>query len=254
MKKILLILVLAIILLSIFVFYNNNNPKIVISSLLKKGDIRGGDLVYRVNLFGIIPVAKAILKAEQIDEYNGQRVYHLSASANLLEWMAKFFKGYALLDSYIDTETCNPVLFKQKMIIPGKEAIDKKAVYDQKKAIMTIAGVRRQILPNTQDALSAIFNIRYIDFDNVKELEFNINTNQKNYILEATPRVNKDILINNRIYKTVFLKGEIRRRDKNPYHQSRIAMVLLRGKENIPILIKVFASGILINAKLVEIK
>lgn len=246
-------LVLAIILLSIFVFYNNNNPKIVISSLLKKGNIKRGDLIYRLNLFGIIPVANAILKAECIEEYNGQKVYHLTASASLLEWISKFFQGYALLDSYIDRETCNPVLFKQKMIIPGKGAIDKEVVYDQKKAIMTIAGVRRQIYPNTQDPLSIIFNIRRMNFANTKKLEMNINSNQKNYVLKGRVE-HKGISVNKKIHKTVFLKADIRRRDKNPYHQSKITVVFLNEEENTPILIKVFASGILINAKLIDIK
>lgn len=44
---------------------------------------------------------------------------------------------------------------------------------------MAIAGVKRQMLPNTQGPLSVISNIRRIDFDKDKELEMNININQK---------------------------------------------------------------------------
>jgi len=52
----------------------------------------------------------------------------------------------------------------------------------------------------------------------------------------------------------VLLKGDISRRDKNPYHQTKISMVLVKDKENTPILINVFASGMLINVKLTSIK
>jgi len=80
----------------------------------------------------------------------------------------------------------------------------------------------------------------------------NINTNQKNYILKgrATP---KEMLIKGKAYKTVILEASISRRDKNPYHKSSIKMVLLRGKENTPILIKVFASGVFLSAGLTEV-
>jgi len=252
MKKILLILVAGLILISIFAFYYNNNPKVIISFLLKKGGFKQGDLIYRVNLFGIIPVANAVFKAERIEEYNGQKVYHLSATAQSLKIFSKFFSGYAALDSYIDIQTHNPILFKEKTIITDKKAVNKEVLYDHKNGVMNISGVKRQIFPDTQDPLSSIFNIRSMNFDNKKDLEMNMNTNQKNYILKGTAQ-HKDISVNKKIYKTVFLRADIRRKDKNPYHQSKITMVLLKEKENIPILIKVFASGFLINAKLVDI-
>jgi ribosomal protein L21 len=82
----------------------------------------------------------------------------------------------------------------------------------------------------------------------------NINTNQKNYSLKGTV-VPKEISSAGRRYKVYLLKAEIKRRDKNnPYHRSKITMVVLRKDRNIPILIKVFASGALINAKLIEVK
>ena len=41
-----------------------NSPKINIANLLKTNSLRSGDLVYRMNLFGVIPVASATFKAE----------------------------------------------------------------------------------------------------------------------------------------------------------------------------------------------
>lgn len=253
MKKILLIIIIVIILLSTFSYYVNNNPKIAISPLLKRGN-KSGDLIYRVNLFGFIPLANAILETERhIGWYNAQKVYHLNASAKPLRWCARLFNGYAILDSYIDTQTYNPIFFRQEIRIPDGGTINKKVFYDQKNGIMTANNVERKILPDTQDPLSLLFNIRRIDFSRIKELEMNINTNQKNYLFKGTVQF-RDISIHERICRIAFLQADIKRRDKNPYHQSKISAVLLIDKENIPLLVKVFANGFLINARLIDIK
>lgn len=253
MKKFLFALII-IILFLVFVIHSNTNPKSIILGLAKKGIMQQQELTYRVYLFGILPVGEAILRAEKIEEYNSKKALHLSAVAESLKVFSKLFKGEAILDSYIDMQGFNPFIFRQKIIITGKPNIEKEAIYDQKNGIMYIAGERRRIFPNTQDPLSAIFNIRRADFDKIKELQMNINTNQKNYILKGIAS-QQEISVNNKIYKIILAKANIRRHDKNPYHQSHISIVLLRrGESNIPILIKVFASGFLINARLIDIK
>jgi hypothetical protein len=248
-----LVLFIIIILSLWFIVYNNSNTKNIISGLTKKGDIGRGELRYRIYLLGILPVGEGVFAVEKIEQYQGQPVYHLSATAQSLNVFSKFFSGTATLDSYIDIKQLTPVVFKQKIAISGKQSVDREVTYDQKNGTMSKAGVKRQILSNTQDPLSAIFNIRHLDFDKVKEIEMHINTNQKNYILKGTAD-QKDISVHKKIYRVVLAKVEIRRYDKNPYHKSSITMVLLKEKENIPILIKVFASGVLIDARLIDIR
>lgn len=252
MRKCLVLLIVIILSLGL-VSYNNSNIKNIISGLAKKGYIGPGELRYRIYLFGVFPVGEAVFGVEKSEQYQGQKTYHLSAAARSLNAFSKFFKASADLDSYVDTKELAPLVFKQKIAISGKPTVEREVTYDQKNGIMSIAGVKRQILPDTQDPLSAIFNLRRLNFDKIKDIEMNINTNQKNYILKGTA-VQREILINKNNYKIVSAKAEIRRRDKNPYHKSSITIVLLREKENIPILIKVFASGVLINARLIEIR
>ena len=252
MKKWLLLFIVIILGLA-FVVYNNSNIKSIISGLDKEGDIKSGELRYRIYLFGILPVGEAVFGVEKIEQYQGQKVYHLSATAQSLNVFSKFFNGTVALDSYIDIKQLTSLVFKEKIAISGKQGIDREITYDQKNGIMSIAGVKRQILPDTQDPLSAIFNLKRFNFDKIKDIEMNINTNHKNYILKGTT-IQQEILINKKIYKIVSTQAEIRRRDKNPYHKSSITIVLLKEKENIPILIKVFASGVLINAHLIEIR
>lgn len=252
MKKISLIF-LAAVLFFVFIAARNNSPKLVIGSLLKKGEIRQGELVYRINLFGFIPVGEAVFAQGKVEEVDGRRVYHLNVTASTLKILAKFYSCYAVIDSYVDAENYSPLVFKQKLMLQDKPDNIKAALYNQKEGFMSVSGVRRQILPDTQDPLSAIFNLRRMDFAKTKDFEININTNQKNYILKGKAE-EKEIELNKKIYKIVLAEASIARGDKSPYHKSNIAMVLLKEKENLPILIKVFASGVLINAKLIEIK
>jgi D-alanine-D-alanine ligase-like ATP-grasp enzyme len=253
MRKILLIIIAAIILSSIFLFYYNNSPKIIVSSLARKTNVQAKELIYRVNLFGILPAADAILKLDELQDYNGKQVYHLSATANSLKWCAKMFNAHAILDSYVDINTHDPILFRQEAVIANEKVINREIYYDQKNGIMTLNNIRRQIPPHTQDPLSLLFNTIHMNFDKIKDFEMNINTNQKNYVVKGIKQ-SRDISIDKKVYKLVFLDLDIKRREKSPYHQSKISIVFCRNKENIPILIKVFVSGAFLNAKLIDIR
>lgn len=252
MKKLLSILLLGA-LIFVFISSRNANPKNIILTLNKKGPLQAGDLKYRIYLFGVLPIGDAVLTKEKQQEYEGRSVYHLSASVQSSKAFSLFFSGSATVDSYVDAKLLCPLLFRQKLSISGKPDAVKEVFYDQKNLVMTTAGRQRLILPETQDPLSAVFNIRRMDFNQVKDIEMNINTNQKNYLLKGKV-TSEGLSVNKKIYKVAWASVEIRRREKNPYHKSRVTMVFLEDNTNIPILIRVFASGVLINAKLIEIK
>jgi len=248
-KTLIIILVIAISL--VLIWQNNNNPGIIIARHMQKKDTGSGELKYRLNFLGIIPVGEAVFAAEKLEDYKGKKVYHLSASAKPLKIYSRFFSGYAIIDSYVDARSFSPLLFRQKVKSPGKEKPEKEIFYDHVKGTMTLGGVERQILPNTQDPLSAIFNLRHMDLSKIKNIEMNINTNQKNYILSGTVK-ERAVTINKQACKIAIIDAGIRRRDKDPYHKSNVTFVLLEGKENIPVLIRVFASGALVTAKLID--
>jgi hypothetical protein len=157
------------------------------------------------------------------------------------------------LDSFVDVHQLNPLLYRLKLTVSGRKDINEEIIYNQKDGFMSVSGVKRMILPNTQDPLSSMFNIMHMDFEKIKEFQMNINAHKKNYILKGMVQ-NKDLSINNKLHKTYILKGEVFRQDKNPYHQSSFTIVLLKQNSNIPLLIKVFSGGVLIQAKLVDIR
>jgi hypothetical protein len=252
MKKVLLSLVIIAVVAGFFVHYNNN-PEAIVSALVKKGKIGSGDLVYRIYFLGLIPVGEAVIKKDIAQDYNGQGVYHLSAIARSAKYFSRIFSATAEVDSYIDRQTLNPVFFLQKTMMSGKGESKKGISYDQVNNIMTIANTRRQILPNTQDPLSAVYNLRRMDFGKAREFKININTNQKNYVMAGTAAI-REAKIKAETVRLTMLEAEIRRSDGNPHHKSRLSVVLLEGKENIPVLIRVFASGAIISAKLIDIE
>lgn len=251
MKKIFLVVFIWIF-IAILVSNYKNTPSVIIADLFKKGPVANGQLRYRLYLFGFLPIGEAVLEAPQFEVYKKQKVYHLNAKAQSLDLFSAFFSGKAVLESYVDFYELNPIIFTQT-IRNGEQNFIKEAFYNQREKIITVDGVERQMLPDTQDPLSGILKMQKIDFDKVNSLEMNINTNQKNYILTGAVE-QKEIVVNKTALKLVFIKAEVKRRDGNPYHKSKLDIVFLKDKENILVLGKVFASGLLINARLVEIK
>ena len=254
MKKILFGSFLIIFLFLVFFSGYNNNPRIIISRLINTRDIQElTELRYIVYFLGIIPVGEAVFHPARINEFMGKDAYHLRATAETSRFFSRFFSAGTSLDSFVDVHQLNPLLYRLKLTVSGRKDINEEIIYNQKDGFMSVSGVKRLILPNTQDPLSSMFNIMRMDFEKIKEFQMNINAHKKNYILKGMVQ-NKDLSINNKLHKTYILKGKVFRQDNNPYHQSSFTIVLLKQNCNIPLLIKVFSGGVLIQVKLVDIR
>ncbi len=248
MKKILaaVVLVLAVI---IIVSASSNSPGAILVRIgADKLSGEAKELVYKVYLFGAFPAGEALIADKGLDRLDGQDVYHLSALAKGTELISKIYPFEAALDAYLDPGTFLPLSFKQTLKTKDKETA-KEVSYDQKNGIMLIAGVKRNILSETYEPLSALYKLRRLDLNSIKAFDLNINTNQKNYAF--TGSINKEELrLNNQVVNIFRLKGKIFRRDKNPYHQSHLEIVFLDNPQKTPLFIKVFASGALLTVRL----
>jgi len=252
--KRILLLALVFLVLSFVVSDHNNSPKEIIRKVFKGSHTNPEILRYRIYAFSIVPMGEAVFHKVETQEFNGQSVYHISIDAKTFNIIALFFKAAVSLDSYVDRVTSDPILFKQKISIEGKPDQEKEVSYDQKQGFMTLSGVKRQIFPHTQDPLSLMFNLRKADFAMHKDFDVAINTNNKNYILKGAI-VPMQFPLGSVIYNVYRGNADIRRREKdNPYHRSGITIWFVKERENIPILINVFASGILAKIRLVEAK
>ncbi|MDD5245835.1 MAG: DUF3108 domain-containing protein [Candidatus Omnitrophica bacterium] len=254
MKRFLAIILVVLVLMVMASYQNNNNLKLIISHLAFNNFIKNGELSYQVALFNVVPAAEAVFKDKAGEDFKGGKVTHLSAEAKTSSIVSRFFSARAGLDSYINPANGNPLLFTQEIKTGKSDALKKEIYYDQNKHIMTIGGEERTILPDTHDPLSLMHKLRRMDFEKNRNFEMNINTNQKNYVLTArvTPR---EVSFDKKRYQLFLLKGDIKRRDKNPYHKSYITIYFLKHEDvNLPILVKVFASGVLINVKLIKVQ
>jgi len=252
-KRLLSSLVVLAVLTAAFSIYNGRAAT-VLCRLEKAGGVRPAHLTYRIYLFGILPVAEAFFNPETEETLDGKQVYHLSASARSSRVFAKLFSGQAQIDSYVDKSLLVPLIFRQRLSVTGKPQTFSEARYDPQAGVMEVNVVRRQILPDTHDPLSAIFALRRMDFSGARDFEISLNTNQKNYVLKGTSQV-KEIGLGNKARQTVaLLRAEIRRRDKNPYHRSKIDMLVAGREGNVPVVINVFASGVFIQARLIDIR
>ncbi len=253
MKKVFCSLFIIVFLFLVFFSVYNNNPGIIISRI-KVRDIRElTELRYIVYFLGVIPVGEAVFYPARINEITGNNAYHLRAAAETSRCFSQFFAARTSLDSFVDADQLNPLVYRMQLTVSGRKDINEEIIYNQQDGFMLVSGVKRQILPNTQDPLSLMFNIMLMDFEKTSEFRMNINTHKKNYIFKGMVQ-DKDRLIKNKIYQTYILKGEVFRDNKSPYHRSSFKMVLLKQNCNIPLLIKVFSGGVLIQARLTGIK
>ena len=229
-----------------------NKPSVIVNRVFRDKDMVPEKLIYRAYLFGILPVGDVVLNKAVSEQLKGKDYYYLSAQASTVPWISVLFNAQAELESYIDKKSYNPVVYRERMVMTGKPEVQKEIIYDQGNRFMTLDGTKREILPDTQDPLSLIYNLSKEDFNNKRDLQANINTNQKNYVLKGTIQ---DLPAINAKYKAYLGKASIARHDKkSPYHRSQISMWLVKMDNNIPIRISVFKGGALVSMRLVEVK
>jgi len=248
-KKVLIVIIVSL-LLAVFISANQDNPRTILARLdTAKLENQAKQLVCRVYFLGLFPVGRAVLRDEGLVRFEGSNFYHLSAQAGVESLISKMYPFSANIDSYLDPKTFLPIVFRQDIQAKDKE-LKKEVRYNQINNVMEIGGEKRTIFPETYEPLSALYKLRRMDLDKMPNFDLNINTNQKNYAF--TGDITKENIQTKSgsvgIYR---LKGQIFRRDKNPYHQSKIEIVLLDNGPKTPIFIKIFASGVLITVRLI---
>jgi hypothetical protein len=230
-------------------------PVNIINKLRTQNRLSAEDkiMVFQVD-FGFFPIGRADFENKGIITYQNQQVYHLLAKASVVKWLSHFFNAQAIAESFIDKNKLHTIKFTQTLVMPDKPKDFKEINYDQKNNIMELRGVKRQILPDTQDPLSALFFIRRQSLKTGGEFDININTNQKNYGLVGKVVRKEEYLIEGKKTGVWVLQGDIARRDKSSRHKSSIIIWLLDNNNKTPILIKAFTSGGTVVARLVDIK
>ncbi|MCU0666085.1 MAG: DUF3108 domain-containing protein [Candidatus Omnitrophica bacterium] len=252
MKKIILLILAFGFVIAVFNYRANSDiPGIIDKLNAPINKAQSSDLAYKVYLFNLIPIAEAVVKSPKAETYSGKKALHLAMEAATTQNIAFLFKGNVKLDSYLDPKTGNPVYFRQELFTSNHGQKIKEVYYDQAAGVMALNGVRRVIFPDTQDFLSLVYGMGKFDFTKNPRCKFYINTNQKNYVFLGAAAL-KPVRKGRKTYDLLNLQAQIRREDKNnPYHRTNLGVYMFEG---VPVYIRVVASGILITARLYDIR
>jgi hypothetical protein len=245
----------AVCVIVVFVFTRNTSVGHTLAGL--PGGPTGGPapdftrLTYRMYLFGLIPVGEARFVNNGRSVLAGGEVISLSGAGETAPYLSPLVKGEVSVTSSIDSATLSPLAFTQTLKVSGREDSVRRITYDQQAGIMTLGDVQREVPAGVQDPLSALYKLMRTDFDRTTTIGMDVNSNQKTYLLQGTVS-QKDITVRNASYTLVTVAASAGRKDKNVYHRSRMNFVLSKQHANAPILIKVFAGGILVTAQLID--
>ncbi|MDD4910325.1 MAG: DUF3108 domain-containing protein [Candidatus Omnitrophica bacterium] len=251
-KKALFFLLLIALFICVFAVLEND-PRSVVGSLMKEGIPAATAVNFEVKLFGFLPVGDAIVENKGITAFREENVYNIALIARSKDIFSKFFKAELKVSSYVSPESLLPVYYKESIKINGNDKGVKEILYSNSRGIMIADGERIGILPGTFDPLSAFNYVRQLDFDAVKYFDLNINSNQRNYIFRG--EVDEIIYrLNNKDIKVWRLTGDIRRRDKDPGHASKVKMWILDNKNRTPVFIKIASGRMFYSARVSHIK
>jgi hypothetical protein len=212
------------------------------------------DIAFKANFFGFLGLAEAELRDRGEELYEGRKVYHLEGVARATKFISWFYNAYAEIDSVVDKNKLHSLRFTQTLVFPDKPKEVRTLFYDQENNIMELRGVKRNILPDTQDPLSAMYYIQRQELAPGKEFDININTNNKNYRLYIKVIKKEGYVIGGKKTGAWVLQGDIRRRDKSPRHSSAITLWVLDGPYKIPFLMKIISSAGPVTARLVKVQ
>lgn len=159
-----------------------------IESPRKKLEV-GERFIYKAEWLGM-NVGTATLSVEGITQKNGRRVYHILATARTSAVLSKIYEVNDRVSTYLDTERLYPVRFEKKQREGGYRS-DEYTDFDQEKgkafyfSRLNHSKKEYDIPRKVQDPLSCLYYFRLQDIDFGRSVFANVNTDEKNYLLEA---------------------------------------------------------------------
>lgn len=162
--------------------------EVIIEAPAKKLNI-GEKFTYKAEWLGV-DVGIATLSVRGIVERNGRKVYHILATAETTPIISKLYKVKDKISTYLDVEGLYPVRFEKQQREGGYRS-DEYTDFDQVKArAFYFSRLNRSkkeydIPRKVQDPLSCMYYFRLQDVSVGKSIFADVNTDEKNYLLEA---------------------------------------------------------------------
>jgi len=225
-----------------------DNPKVILGGVfLEARDIgteqplprEGEKLTYSIKYLWIIPVATAEIKVGKKEGYKNRNVYPLMAKGRVSGFMSSFVKAQGVIKSYVDVNKLYPWRYEEKAHAEGHRPSEKVILYDQDSQIMEFEDIRRKVPKNTQDPLSALFYLRWQEYEKDKAISFNVNSNKENYTL-ASKFLGKDtVRLEGREKKLLVIESNISSPKEYSKSEAKITTYVTDDGARIPVLLKI---------------
>ncbi|MEI8350517.1 MAG: DUF3108 domain-containing protein [Candidatus Omnitrophota bacterium] len=137
----------------------------------------GEKLTYAVDWRGI-PSGKIILEVKEIVTIGQRQYYHIIAQALPNSFFSFFYKVNYLVETYVDTETYQPIKFHKKRIL--RNVVSEETInfdYARNEALWQYTGSENKIIrltANSQDLLSFLYFFRLQEIKLGKEYPLDI--------------------------------------------------------------------------------
>jgi len=249
-KKIMIVCLIAFTVIMAFcaLEYAKDKPKAILSkvSINKIGATsgrpipgEGEKLTYLVKCLWIIPVAIAELEVGGKENYKNHRVYPLLAKGETAGFIKYLVKAEGVIKSYVDVSRLHTLRYEEKSHAAGHRPSDKTILYNQDTHIMTFRDIQRKIPPNTQDPVSALFYLRWQDYEKNDNMVLTVNSNKENYTLQ-TKLLRKDVIRDNGDTRgLVVLRSSIKSPKEHSKSEAEIITYLTDDAARIPVLLKI---------------
>lgn len=225
-----------------------DSPKTILSkfSMEEMGNIserplpkQGEKLSYLVKYLWIIPVAVAEIEVGEQQNYKNHRVYPVTAKGKTTGFISSLVKAEGVITSFIDTGKLYPWRYEEKAHAEGHRPSNKVILYNQNDQIMEFKDIKRKIPKNTQDPLSALFYLRWQEYEEGKRITFNVNSNKENYTLNSQLVRNDAVALKDGQRKILIIDSEISSPKEYSKSEAKITTYVTDDNARIPVLIKV---------------
>jgi hypothetical protein len=251
MKKKLLkfLLFLSILLIFSFIFYQffgwefatlryQSHVKTLLNQNLRKTFEPGEKIVYTLRYMGL-PAGKAIVRVEEIAEFNKRKVYVLSGRARTSDFLSFFFEVEGRIRSYMDVDKLYSLYFEEESQASGHRKNKKVLVFNQKDLFLEVEGERVRILPDTQDPLSTFYLLRLLDMKKLKTgFEINIKSRKRDRTLVVRFQGKKELKTPFGKLKTIKISLHLKPVKATSRHEISGFIWFTDNKKRIPILVE----------------
>ena len=104
---------------------------------------------------------------------------------------------------------------------------------------MEFRDIKRKIPGNTQDPLSALFYLRWQEYEEGKRITFNVNSHKENYTLNTQLAGNDTVALKDGQRKLLIIDSEISSPKEYSKSEAKIITYITDDNARIPVLIKI---------------